>query len=215
LGTYEQEKAKKLPFSILRKYKALALVIVVILALFAASPLLQRVLVYPQTDFFTEMYLLDSNHSTQNYPHNIYKNSNYEVFLVIANHLGTSADYQIRIKLRNEHQTAPDPITKLPSDLPSMLSIQANVANNETWESPITFSFDYTIESVNKLYFNSASLNNQRISINDLTSDFNTTTRVFFADLIFELWKYNNTINSYQYDERFVDLKFNMTTTGI
>jgi uncharacterized membrane protein len=213
LGAPEQEKVTKK--SLLRQYKASFLVIVAVVALLAASPLLQRVLVYPQTDFFTELYLLDSGHMAQNYPYNVTVNTNYNVFLVIANHLGSSADYQVQVKFRNDLGSPPDPINKTPSSNPSLRNIEATVADKETWELPVTFSFDYSLKGANQIVFNSITLNNQPINLNGLTSNFNATTRVFFGDLIFELWKYNSTVNAYQYHERFVDLKFNMTTIGM
>jgi uncharacterized membrane protein len=197
------------------KYKALIVIIVAVLALLIASPALERVLVYPQTDFFTELYLLDSGHMANNYPYNITRNVNYNVFLVITNHLGSSADYQIHVKFRNELQPSPDPINKTPSSMPSLHNIEATVADNGTWESPVTLSFDYSLASADQIIFNSITLNNQYISLNSLTSNFNSTNGVFFGDLIFELWKYNSTVNAYQYHERFVDLKFNMTTIGM
>jgi hypothetical protein len=44
-------------------------------------------------------------------------------------------------------------------------------------------------------------------------SDWNPQTNVFYGNLFFELWIYNSTISDFQYHERYVDLKFNMTST--
>lgn len=216
MSSSEQEKvAKKSLLHIPPQYKGLFFVIVAVLALLAASPLLQRVLVYPQTDFFTELYLLDSDRMAENYPYNITRNTHYNLFLVISNHLGSSADYQVQVKFRNELQSAPEAISKTPSSLPSLRNIETTVADNETWELPVTFSFDYSLKNADQIVFDSITLNNQHINLNGRTSNFNSTTSVFYGDLIFELWKYNSTVNAYQYHERFVDLKFNMTTTGM
>jgi hypothetical protein len=197
------------------KNKTVIIAVIAVLALLIASPALQRILVYPQTDFFTGLYLLDSNHMTDNYPYNITKNVNYNVFLGITNHLGTSAQYQVQIKFRNAEQSAPDSISHTPRNLPSLRTVDATVANNETWELPVTFSFDYSLADANSINFNSVTFNGERLSLNGVTSTFNSNTGIFFGNLIFELWIYNNTVNSYQYHERFVDLKFSMTTTGM
>ena len=42
----------------LQQYKTLLLVVTAILSLLVASPALERLLVYPQTEFFTELWIL-------------------------------------------------------------------------------------------------------------------------------------------------------------
>jgi hypothetical protein len=42
----------------LQQYKALWIVVTAVLALLVSSPAMTRVLVYPQTSFFTEVWLL-------------------------------------------------------------------------------------------------------------------------------------------------------------
>ena len=72
----------------LQQYQALLLVFTGTLALIVASPALQRVLVYPQKEFFTEMWLLGPEHRGENYPFAVKEAENLEVFLGISNHLG-------------------------------------------------------------------------------------------------------------------------------
>ena len=54
-----------------QEVSAVLLIIVFASALFIASPALQRLLVFPQTDFYSELYVLGSGHRADNYPFNI------------------------------------------------------------------------------------------------------------------------------------------------
>jgi uncharacterized membrane protein len=199
----------------LSKNKTIIIFIVALLAIIAASPLLQRVLVYPQTEFFTEMYLFDSQHKTDNYPYNIARNVNYNVYLDVTNQLSHSATYQIQVKFRNELQSAPNSILNTPSSLPSLYNVETTVADKANWELPITFSLDYSLANADQIDFNSLTFNDQHLSLNGLSTKYNSTTGIFYGNLIFELWIYNSATNTYQYHERYVDLKLSITTTGM
>jgi uncharacterized membrane protein len=208
----------------LLKHKALFLVIVGISALIVASPALQKLLVYPQTEYFTEMWLLDASNHTQAYPHNITKNFNYEINLGLANHLGTVSYYQVMIKFRNETQLEGNPFNRTYSTQPSLYNITAIVADKETWELPLTFAFDYTSQSVtnppvnDQPSENSTQVNYLNLKLNDVTlnlqgysSAWNSTSNEHKGSLIFELWIYNSTIQDFQYHQRFLALRLNMT----
>ena len=197
-----------------QEYKVLFLVVISVLALLVASPALQRLLVYPQTEFFTELWLLGPEHKGENYPFNIRRNDNYDVFLGVGNHLGQCAYYVVEVKFRNESMSAPDSFDRTPSSLPSLFSMTVFVADKEVLERRLTFSFDYGFdEAVSRVEFNSMTLNGAALNLQGLTSEWNATTRRFYGNLIFELWIYNESTGVFGYHERFVDLKLNMTTT--
>ena len=197
----------------LTKYKALFILVTAVLALLVASPALQRVLVYPQTQFFTELSLLSSEHTAENYPYNITTGENYTVFLQIANQLGACAYYQVEIKFRNETQSAPDSFNQTSSSLPSLYNLTAFVANKESLEISVNFAFDFNI-NVLQANFNYLQLNGETLNLQGQSSSWDPQTNQFYGNLIFELWIYNSTINGFQYNDRFVDLKFNMTSTN-
>ncbi len=228
----------------LQQYKALFIMITAVLALLVASPALQRVLVYPQTEFFTEVWLLGPGHTGEDYPHNITASQNYSIYLGVANHLGSCGYYVVDVKFRNETQSAPDSLNRTPSSLPSLYSLPVFVADKELYEMPVNFAFDYSFENVNRVVytnvtvpgelgqnstieqvaqnvtmpqanFNSMKFNDVTLSLGDISSDWNSTSSQFYGNLIFELWIYNSTISGFQYHERFVDLKFNMTSAGL
>ena len=154
----ETGKCKKLN---LQQFKALFIIVTAVVALLAASPLLQRILVYPQTEFFTEFSLLGPGHMAQNYPYNITQIGTYAVFLGITNNLGSCAYYQVQVKFRNETQSAPDSFNLTPSSLPSLYNIAAFVADKESLELPVTFIFSYSFANVDRSVYSNVTVPNE------------------------------------------------------
>jgi hypothetical protein len=186
-------------------------VLTAVLALFVASPALQRILAPPQTDFYTELWILDSAHTADNYPSNIVQGNNYTIYLDIVNHLGYCSYYVIEVKLWNNVMPYPGNFNNTPVNLPSLYNLTAFVPNKSSWELPITFSFTYNLKwprvNFNEMTFNGAVLN---------LNGYSTTYRGqapngFFGNLYFELWLYNNTAGEFQYNDRYVNLPLNMT----
>jgi hypothetical protein len=200
----------------LQQYKVLFLVGVSVTALLVASPALQRLLVYPQTNFFTEMWLLGPKHMVENFPFNITSNGNYTIFLGIGNHLGSCAYYSIQVKFRNQTQPAADSFNRTASSLLPLYSISAFVADKEELEIPISFSFNYVQDSYNETFsevrFLNMTFNNNVLNLNDYTAVWDAEKSGFFGNLFFELWIYNGTVGGFQYHERFTGLWLNMTS---
>jgi hypothetical protein len=225
----------------LLQYKALFLVAIGVLALLVASPALQKVLVYPQTEFFTELWLLGPEHTAENYPHNISISDKYTVYLGAANHLGSCAYYVVEVKFRNATQSGPDSFNGTHSSLEPLYSLEFFVPDEETWEMPMSFSLDYSFDEVIRTVYRNISIsaldgnvtyqtiadtvtleraNLNRLRLNDITvslkglsSDFDPKKREFFGNLFFELWIYNAQTRGFIYHDRYVDLRFNMTQT--
>jgi hypothetical protein len=196
----------------LQEYKILFMVIISVSALLVASPALQRLLTYPQTEFFTEFWLLGPEHKSENYPFNISRNENYNVFLGVGNHLGHCAYYVVQVKFRNLTQPAADSFNRTSSSLPSLYNITAVVADKETLEIPLVFSFDYAYnENLLQVNFNRLMFSNVALNLNGYSTAWNPQVNMFFGNLFFELWIYNDTIGTFQYHERYTDMKFNMT----
>ena len=201
----------------LSEYKVFFIVVTAVVALFVASPVLSRVLVYPRTEFFSEMWLLGPNHKAEGYPYNISRGQNYTVFLGIGNQLGYCAYYVVEVKFRNETQSTPSsfgPVeNRTPSSMPSLFNISAFVADEQNWELPLAFSFDYEVSlDRSQVIFHNLTLNNEILGLEGYSTAWNSTRTVFFGNLMFELWIYNAQATALSYHGRFVDLKFNMTT---
>jgi len=196
----------------LKEFRLLVLVVTAVLALIVALPGLQRLLVFPTGESFSEFWLLGPEHGTEGYPRNITRGENNAVFLGVSNHLGRCANYLVQVKFRNFSQSAPEWLNRTPSSLASLYSVKFFVAAEETWELPVIFSFDYSYNSAlsqvscNRLIFNGAMLD-----LNGYSISWTSNRTVFFGDLFFELWVYNDTVGGFQYHERYVDLQLNMT----
>jgi hypothetical protein len=190
------------------------IVVTAVLMLLVASPALSYVLVWPRTEFFTELWLLGPEHMAEDYPSNVSRGRSYTVYLGVGNQLGYCAYYLVEVKFRNESQPAPDSFNRTSSGLPSLLNITAFVADESVWEQNITFSFDYSFnETLSIVEFNSLALDDVTLRLDGLSTMWNASTSRFYGDLIFELWLYSGTIHDFVYHERFVDLKLNMTST--
>ena len=196
----------------LQEYKALFLIVTGIIALLVASPALSRLLIFPRTEFFTEFWILDSNHTAEDYPFNITRNHNYSVFLGFGNYLGSCAYYLIEVKFRDQNQSAPDSFNRTPSSLPSLFNITAFVADEEIWEQPITLSFDYRYnEALLRIELQSLKLNDVTLNMRGYNLAWDADRSGFFGNLFFEAWIYRETTMHFEYHERFVGLWLNMT----
>jgi hypothetical protein len=200
------------------EYSLLYWTVVGVLALLVASPFLSRVLVYPRTEFFTELWILDADHKAENYPFNVTRNQNYTIYLGVGNRLGHCAYYMVQVKFRNQTQPAPTsfgPIEqRSPSNLTSLFNVTAFVADEQVWEKPLTFSFDYTWdENFSKVEFQGLRLDGVWLNMTGYTISWDSDKGEFRGFLFFELWLYNAAISAFQYHGRFVGLQLNMTTT--
>ena len=196
----------------LHEYRVLFFVVTGVLALVVASPALSRLLVLPRTEFFTELWILGPDRMAEDYPVNISCNYDYNVFLGIGNRLGYCAYYLVEVKFRNLTQSAADSFNRTSSSLPSLFNITAFVEDEGVWELPLTFSFDYEYnETVSKVEFNSLTLNGVTLVMSDYVVAWDVEKAGFFGDLFFELWLYDAATGGFQYHERFVNLRLNMT----
>ena len=198
----------------LQDYHVLFVVVTAVLALIVASPALSRVLVAPRTEFFTELWILGPDRVAEHYPFNISRDDEYSAFLGIGNRLGYCGYYLVEVKFCNLTQSAPDSFNRTPSSLPALFNITAFVEDEGIWERPLTFSFDYGFnETLSRVEFNSLTLNDVALDMGNCTAAWDSEKKGFFGDLVFELWIYNTTISGFQYHERFVNLRLNMTVS--
>ena len=198
------------------EYRATFIVVTFVLALLVASPALSRLLVYPRTEFFTELWILDSNRRAEDYPFNVTRGGEYTINLGIANHLGYCAYYVVEVKFRNESQPSPSsfgPIEdRVPSPLPSLFNVTAFVADEQVWEKPLTFSIDYVYdENRSRVVVQSLKLNDVVVDVPDCVVEWNSSRRGFYGFLFFELWLYDRAEDRFRYHGRFVGLWLNMT----
>jgi hypothetical protein len=195
-----------------RDYQVLFLVVVAVSALLVASPALSRLLVWPRTEFFTELWILGPNHMAEDYPYNVSRDQNYSVFLGIGNRLGHLAYYGIAVKFRNQTQPAADTFNRTFSSLPALYNVSAFVPDEQVQELPLTFSLNYSYSDVlSRIEFHSLTLNGVLLGLTDCTATWDSGRNEFMGNLFFEAWIYNAAVGDFQYHERFVSLRLNMT----
>jgi hypothetical protein len=201
----------------LQRIKALLIAVIAVSALVAASPALQRLLVYPQTEFFSEIWLLGPEHVAEDFPFNITSGTDYHVFLGVGNHLGSCAYYVIQVKFRNMTQPGADSFNHTASSLLSLYSVAVFVADNGSWELPVTFSLAYTYDknpenaSISKVSMSTLTFNGHVLSLQGCSAAWDAERDEFFGNLFFELWIYNDTAGIFQYHQRYTSLNLNMT----
>jgi uncharacterized membrane protein len=196
-----------------KKFKLLYSIIIAVLALLVLSPVLQKILVYPQTEFSTEVWILDSEHKAENYPFNVTSGSSHTLFLGLSNNLGNFSFYQVQMKLRNQNQPGADSYNKTPSSLPSLYNIYASVGNNASWELPVVFSFDFAFDADGfQAKLNSMIFNGETLHLSDYTVYADGLGR-FLVNLFFEVWIYNDEKGVFVYHERYVGLWLNLQKT--
>jgi hypothetical protein len=195
-----------------REYGIVFWVGVGVLALLVASPGLSRLLVWPQTEFFTELWILGPNHMAEDYPHNVSRYENYSIFLGVGNRLGHLAYYSIAVKFRNQTQPAADTFNRTFSGLPALYNVSAFVPDEQVLELPLTFSLNYSYpDALSRIEFYSLTLNGVLLDLANCTATWDSGRNEFMGNLFFEAWIYNATMGGFQYHERFVGLRFNMT----
>jgi len=205
-----------------------------VLVLLVASPVIGRFLVLPRTEFFSEFWLLGSNHMAGDYPFNVTVGEEYRVFLGIENRLGYSAYYKVAVKFRNQTQPVPDSLNRTSSSLNALYEIRTFVADEENWEIPLTFCFDYSVTFMreveiddgefveltdffvlvsgqSQVVVHSVTMNDVELEIENCTISWDSENVGFWGNLFFELWIYNPTESGFQYHERFVGIWLVMT----
>jgi uncharacterized membrane protein len=196
----------------LQRYKVVFIAVVLLAALFVASPALQRILVYPSTQSasFSELWLLGPEKKAENYPYDIANNENYTVYLGLADQLGSCAYYQVEVKFCNSTQEAPNSFNHTSSSQPSLYTMNIFVPNTGSLEIPVSFSLDYSYDNVSRIDFNRLSFNGLPLSLHGYSTTWDTQRNAFYGNLVFELWIYNSTTNAFQYHDRYVSLQLNM-----
>lgn len=110
----------------------------------------------------------------------------------------------------NETQPLPNATLGTASSLPALYEYKSFVSDGATWEAPLTFQ-------VNNLAFTNGECQLCGITINEvdypvsIASAWDSNATGFYYNLFVELWIYNSTLGTIQYNNRYVSLFLNMT----
>ena len=192
----------------LEGYKLIFVVVALIGVLLIATPALGNAIHLPSVPGgaqFSELFLLGSNKTAENYPSNIAIGQSYSVYVGVGNQLGASAYYVLNVKLGNETDQLPNNTFGTPSSLQPLYEYRFSVRNNENWERLLNFSASNASISGSNSQIKTLEINGLAFNV-EKPAIWNSTTNNFMYHLIFELWRYNIQSNSIQFDDRFVNL---------
>jgi hypothetical protein len=177
-----------------------------------ASPAIEMVLSFPSGEQFSELYLLGPGHMAEDYPFNVVAGQNYSVYVGVGNHMGSLAYYVLYVKFGNRNEPLPNVTLGVPSSLQSLYECRAVLEDGKSWEAPLMFSFSEVSFSGNRcrigaLHINGVVFNVGKEGLWDLDN------RGFYYQLFVELWMYSATSNTCEFNDRFVGLQLNMTSS--
>ena len=192
-------------------YSTLFLVSSLAFVLLAASPALSIVVSFPRGgERFSELWLLGPNHMAEDYPFNVRVGEQYSVYLGLGNHMGGSMYYAVYVKFRNQTEPLPNATMSMPSSLPSLCEFRAVVIDGGTWEKLVTFSVLEASSFENSSFVNRLVINDRVLRVNS-SAIWDSEQKGFYYQLFFELWLYNVTSESFEFNNRFVGIWLNMT----
>jgi hypothetical protein len=196
----------------LNGYKNVFVSVSLIGVILLSAPSASMFIHLPGPDRFSQLYILGARHTAEDYPFNTSEGVAYSVFLGVINNLGNSAYYEVELKLRNSSDKMPDDDLGIPSPLPILYRYEVFLTDEHTWETTLNFSFSNVVSAENISSVGTLGINGASIQVNKSVM-WDSQNRGYFYQLVAELWQYNATINTFNFDDRFVALWLNVTST--
>ena len=174
-------------------------------------PVFGDVISFPSSEQFSELSILGPNKMATDIPSNIIVGQNYSLYLGVGNHLDSSAYYICYIKLRNQTDPLPDSTTQSASPLVPLYEYRVFLQNGSNWTSPLTFSLPTLIISNNQSLLPEIVINNKPFSVDKL-AQFDETNKGYYYQLFIELWAFNTSSQTLNYQDRYVYFWLNTTS---
>jgi len=195
----------------LEEYRTMFVVVTLVLALVAVSPLLSVVVPFGGgSERFSELWLLGSDHMTESYPFDVAVGEEYCVFVGVGNHMGGSEYYKVYVKFRNSTESLPDIHKSMPSSLDSLCEFRFFVGEGEVWEMPVIFGFEDVVVVGDLLSVGNVVINGVSFPVG-ASAVWDSENEGYFFELFFELWHYDVVSHSFRFDDNFVGLWLNIT----
>jgi uncharacterized membrane protein len=194
----------------LENHRFFFIIVGIIGLLLIASPGLIELIPNPASEQFSELYMLDSNHLTNNYPHNVELGQNYSVYVGVGNRLGAPAYYVLYVKLLSDADQLPNAQTDESSSAKILYEYNFAVDDNQTWENALTFSITQGLTTNSQALINNLSINGNVISVNK-SALWDSISLSYPYKLLLELWVYNIQQDKIDYSNRYVYLNFNFS----
>ncbi len=198
----------------LEDYKAVLIAVGFIGVLLIATPALTTVVPLPRGATFSELYLLGPEHMLGNFPSNIAVGQNYSIYVGAGNHMASSTYYLIYMKFGNRTDPLPDATTGAPSPLSPLFQYRLVLEDGAVFESLMNFSIANASFSSNQSVVKAIGINGFRFDV-DKQVDWDAEEQGLYYRLIAELWLYNPQSGSMEYNNRFVYLHLNLTSSAV
>ena len=194
----------------LQNYKILFIIVGLIGTLLFAIPSLALTVQLPGGERFSELYVLGPTRMAEGYPFSVSAGGSYLVFLGVGNHMGEAEYYRAVVKFRNVSEPLPNATEGVASSLPVLYAYEVFLSDGQVWEGALNFSFSdvvfgQNVSSVGRMRVNDVWVNVDKMAVWDETKN------GFYYQLFFELWIYNATVSGFQFHNRWVGLRLNMS----
>jgi hypothetical protein len=99
---------------------------------------------------------------------------------------------EVKVKLANLTMASPNDTTVEPSPIASLVEFQRVIANNETWEFPLSWAINDAYGEGDMIYIRGMTVNNESITPLDTGAQLGGNFRI-----IIELWTFNPDQNNF------------------
>jgi len=196
----------------LNDYKAVFTVAGLTGVLLCAFPSLAMIFQMPTGETFSELWILGPDHMAEGYPFNVKSDEPYRVFLGVSNHMRVLSHYVAYVKFRNQREPLPNSTAATPSPLPPLYEYHVTLQDGESCEEPLTFSFSNVTWSENQCLVRALVVNGVIFTV-DKSASWDADETGCYYQLFIELWIYDVGAEVLRFDNRFVSLRLNMTSS--
>jgi len=181
-----------------------------VLGMIILSPTVALLVRLPESERFSELYVLGPWHMAESYPFNISGDETCRLYLGVSNHMGDLESYLVSVKFRNQTESLPNSADGLPSELDPLFEYRFALGRRGVWERNLSFSVGNISRSGNLSRVSSLIVEDDMVTVGKVT-EWDVQNHGFLYQLFFELWRYDADASSYQYDNRFVGIWLNVT----
>lgn len=178
-----------------------------------ASPTLIELIPIPSGEQFSELYILDSDYLTDNYPYNIVVGQSYSIYIGVGNRLGAPAYYVLYVKLLNGSDQLPNTQTGVSSSEKAIYEYNFAIDNNQTWENVLSFSIPQGSTTISQAIINNLAINDSIIDVNK-SALWDSNSLSYPYKLLLELCVYNTQQDIIEYNNRYIYLNLNFSSTA-
>jgi hypothetical protein len=197
----------------LKQYRTLFMLVTLVFAVLAASPIIGLVIPFgSSSEQFSELWLLGPTHMLEDYPLNVGAGEEYLVFAGVDNNMGNSEYYMVSVNFCNSSSSISDIAGSVPDSLFTVYNYQFFVGDGESCETPVTFGFQDVFADGDVLFVGDIIIDDLVFPV-DVSVQWDSEGNGFFFQLFFELWRYDVNSQTFCFHDRVVGLWLNMSST--